>query len=188
MVTRAVADQAELEPRWVALGDDFVLPGSFKKASDAKKTKRSIVEDSEELRKRAAVERALAIMAAQDAEVAEGDEEAAHLERRQQVCSVVTVTKGGRPITATRTTSTAAATSTRALACRLTSECVGQPVPDNANPYCLQSSGKCSFRESRSVFPLQMPSIDPPLALAGCYKNYELVDGACVQAGAATTR
>lgn len=178
--TRAAAVQPELEARWVALGDNFLTPGSFKKSgtvSNRKTVKRAVVEDSEVLRKRAAVAQALAILEA---------EEQDHLERRQQVCSVVTVTKVPRP-SATESSAAPAPTGSSDKSCNLTSDCVGQPIPANANPYCLQSTKSCSFRECPQIQTSHPCNRLTLFDLTGCWSKFSLVDGACVQGGAATT-
>lgn len=189
---RAVAAEADLQPRWVALSEDFVIPSTGKaavssssSASSTSVVRRSVAPSSllETLarnKKRAAAVKKLRKRATATPWTN------AQISRAEAVSSALTIlnarstTEGDTVCTVTATSPAASATS---VACAVTADCTGRTIPTNSHQYC--ASKACSFRESfgcssrRSA--LTLTSFP-----AGCNSGYTLSGSSCVKNGGTT--
>ncbi|ORY78443.1 hypothetical protein BCR35DRAFT_325423 [Leucosporidium creatinivorum] len=173
---RAAAAEADLQPRWVALSEDFVIPGSSKavaSSSSSSSTTTSVVSRSvapsslldtlARNKKRSAAVKKLRKRATATPWTN------AQISRAEAVSSALSILNARSTdtsdsvctVTATSSSPSASATS---VACSLTADCAGQTIPSNSHQYC--ASKVCSFR---------------------CNSGYTLYGSSCVKNGGTTT-
>lgn len=151
---RTAAAKVDLQPRWVALSDDFVIPGASKAStstslsSSSSVVTRSVAPSSlldtlARNKKRAAAVKKLRKRAAATPWTN------AQISRAEAVSSALSILNArstsdtGSVCTVTASASSPSATS---VACTLTADCSGQTIPSNSHQYC--ASKVCSFRKS----------------------------------------